>query len=402
MAVGNNPLTDLHAVPGVRLGTTCAGFKHKNRDDLLVIELADGNQTAAVFTRNAFCAAPVEVARAHLAGHATSFLLINSGNANCGLGQQGLDVAKQSCVELARLAGGASEAVLPFSTGVIAEPMSLDLFKEALPKAFAGLQADNWSAAARAIMTTDTYPKGASRQFVLDGETITMTGIAKGSGMIHPDMATMLAFICTDASIAQADLQACLKRAVDVSFNRITVDGDTSTNDACVLAASCQKGSLLDGEQLEAFYTELEILCQELAQAVIRDGEGATRLMTVKVEQAASDAEADEVAFTVAHSPLVKTALFAGDPNWGRILAAVGRAKVENFSIAGINIFLNDVQIVRNGARDAGYTEEQGQAIMQQDEVIVRIELARGEHSSTVWTCDLSYDYVRINAEYRS
>jgi len=402
VAVGQNPFPDMLPVAGIRLGTVEAGFRYKDRDDLLIIELAEGTRTAGVFTQNAFCAAPVTVAKQHLAEQAPAYLLINSGNANCGLGQQGLDVALQSCQMLAEATGAQAEQVLPFSTGVIAEPMDIACFQNALPAACDDLHSEHWEKAAKAIMTTDTFAKGASRQVTIGEQHITITGIAKGSGMIHPDMATMLAFVTTDANIAQDDLQDCLKQAADKSFNCITVDGDTSTNDACMLCASGQAGEPLTGVDLEQFNAAVIELMTDLALQIVRDGEGANRVMTVNVEAAVSEKEAKDVAFTVAHSPLVKTALFAADPNWGRILAAVGRAPLTDLVLEQIQICLNDVSIVKDGARDPHYTEEQGQQAMQQDEVIVHIALGRGEYSATVWSCDLSYDYVRINAEYRS
>ncbi|MBN2887155.1 MAG: bifunctional glutamate N-acetyltransferase/amino-acid acetyltransferase ArgJ, partial [Chromatiaceae bacterium] len=369
-------------------------------------ELAPGSQCAAVFTRNAFCAAPVTLARHHLAARAPRYLLINSGNANAGTGARGLDDARACCAALAEVAGCAPEEVLPFSTGVIGEPLPVDRFKAAMPALLQRFDANAWPAAARAIMTTDTVPKLCSRTFEIDGRQATLTGIAKGAGMICPDMATMLAFLVTDAAVAPELLHGCLGAAVERSFNAITIDGDTSTNDACVLAATGALGNAPIVEAGSADHAALqaavESLCVELATAIVRDGEGATKLVRVRVEQARDRAEARRVAYSIAHSPLVKTALFASDPNWGRILAAVGRAGVDDLVIEDVAIWLGEVCIVESGARAPDYTEQAGAAVMAEPEILIRVALARGEVETEVLTCDFSYDYVRINAEYRS
>jgi glutamate N-acetyltransferase/amino-acid N-acetyltransferase len=386
----------------VRLGTACAGIKQPDRRDLVLLELAAGSQVAAVFTRNAFCAAPVTVAKQHLAQSAPRYLLVNTGYANAGTGAAGIAAAQRCCAAVAEQGGCAVEAVLPFSTGVIGEPLPVETIIAALPAVFADLQASGWQDAARGIMTTDTVPKLASRQIELGGQTITLTGMAKGAGMIRPNMATMLAFITTDAKLGQEDLQACLEQAVAASFNRITVDGDTSTNDACVLVATGLTGPELKGRELAGFGAALNELAIELARGLVRDGEGATKLINVQVNGGQRDAECFEVAYTIAHSPLVKTAFFAADPNWGRILAAVGRAGLNALDIDRIDIYLDEVCIVRQGARAEDYTEAQGQAVMERSEITVRVELGRGSASANVWTCDFSYDYIRINAEYRT
>lgn len=404
MAVGTYQFPQMHHVEGIKLGSSNAGIKQTVRDDILVIEMAEGGSCAAVFTQNAFCAAPVHVARAHLS-RSPRWLLVNSGNANAGTGERGMRDAMESCQQLGELAGGEVEQVLPFSTGVIGEPLPINKLVKALPEALANLEADYWDKAARAIMTTDTFPKGASTVIDIDGKAVTITGISKGAGMIQPNMATMLGFIATDAKIAQPLLQRCLADAVELSFNRITVDGDTSTNDACVLLASaCTEAPeiLPDSENYQIFSAAVRAICKQLAEAIVRDGEGATKLIRIVVEQAENDAEAVQVAKTIAHSPLVKTAFFASDPNWGRILAAVGRAGVTSLNLDKVEIYLGDVCIVEHGGRAESYTEEAGQAVMDQQEIIVRVVLARGQASQEVLTCDFSYDYVKINAEYRT
>jgi len=398
-------LPELFPVAGIRLGTTAAGIKRPGRSDLVVMELAPGTTSAAVFTRNAFCAAPVHVARTHLAQQAPAWLLINTGNANAGTGTPGIQAAHACCEALAALTGCNAGQVLPFSTGVIGEPLPVDRLVAALPAAVAGRSEQGWAAAARGILTTDTVPKGASRRIEVEGHTLTITGIAKGAGMIRPDMATMLAFIATDAALGQPALQRCLGAATEQSFNRITVDGDTSTNDACVLMATGQAGmpALVPGTPThDAFSAALESLCIELAQAIVHDGEGATRFVTVTVEQGRDERECLDVAYTIAQSPLVKTALFAADPNWGRILAAVGRTGLPELAISNVEIYLDEVCIVRHGGRAADYTEAAGQAVMQRPEYCIRVRLGRGAALGQVWTCDLSYDYVKINAEYRT
>ncbi len=390
-----------HPVPGLRLAAAAAGIRYAGRDDLALMELTEGGNAAAVFTRNAFCAAPVVVAREHLARAAPRYLLINSGNANAGTGDGGLAACRETCRLLAAAAGVAMDRVLPFSTGVIGEDLPTTPFARAIPGLLAALDEEGWEAAARAIMTTDTVPKLASRRLEIEGRAVTVTGMAKGSGMIRPDMATLLAFVATDAEVPREVLQRMLEEAVAPSFNSITVDGDTSTNDACVLLATGASGVAV--KEADSLLGEaVAEVCLELARAIVRDGEGATKLVAVEVMEAASVAEARQVAYTVAHSPLVKTALFASDPNWGRILAAVGRAGLADLRIEGVRIWLDDVGIVRDGGRDPDYTEAAGLAVMRRDELSIRIALGRGAAAARVLTCDLSYDYVRINAEYRT
>jgi glutamate N-acetyltransferase/amino-acid N-acetyltransferase len=394
----------MHPVKGITLGTSNAGIKQTERDDILVIAMAASGSCAAVFTQNAFCAAPVTIAKSHLP-LAPRWLLVNSGNANAGTGTQGLQDAFASCRHLAASVDGSAQEVLPFSTGVIGEPLPIDKLSRALPAAVADLAEDHWQRAARAIMTTDTFAKGASTVIHIDGHAITITGISKGAGMIQPNMATMLGFIATDATVDAELLQQCLSTAAEQSFNRITVDGDTSTNDACVLLASgCSSAPAIkaDSAHYRLFADAVLGVCQRLAELIVRDGEGATKLIRVVVEQAANAAEAVQVAKTIAHSPLVKTAFFASDPNWGRILAAVGRAGVDNMVLENISIYLGTVCIVEQGARATGYTEQDGQRVMNQEEITITVRLGRGDASETVLTCDFSYDYVRINAEYRS
>ncbi len=407
MAVGlTDTLPEIHPVEGVALGATAAGIKKNGAPDLAVMELAEGSRTAAVFTRNAFCAAPVTVARHHLAEMPPRALVINSGNANAGTGEQGMQDALQTCRWLADELGVAAEAVLPFSTGVIGENLPMDRLHAGLPAALASLRVDGWADAARAIMTTDTVPKLVSRRVQVGEAEIVITGMAKGSGMIHPNMATMLAFVATDARVSQPALKRTLQQAVGASFNRITVDGDTSTNDACTLTATGRADmaeiTYLDTPDGAAFVAAVTDVMRQLAQMIVRDGEGATKFVTVRVEEGATTDECLDVAFTIAHSPLVKTALFASDPNWGRILAAVGRAGVADLDIDAVRIWLDDVCIVRDGGRAPDYTEEAGQRVMRRDEITIRVALGRGRAVETVWTTDLSYDYVRINAEYRT
>ena len=397
---------DLIPVPGIRLGSAAAGIKKPGRRDLLLIEITPEASCAAVYTQNAFCAAPVLLAREHQSQAAPRYLLINSGCANAGTGEQGLIDALACCQAVAAVAGCQAIEVLPFSTGVIGERLPVQTIVDALPQAVQSLSRSGWTAAAQAIMTTDTRAKGASRQFVSAGETITVTGIAKGSGMIRPDMATMLAYIATDMDVAPALLQDCLERAVAASFNSITIDGDTSTNDACILLATGQstheRVESAESEAGQALQQAVTEVCCELAQAIVRDGEGATKFITIDVQGGASEQECRLVAYAVAHSPLVKTAFFASDPNWGRILAAVGRAEVDGLDVSRVQIFLDEVCIVAAGERAPSYTEAAGVSVMQRDEITVRIELGRGSSQARVWTCDLSYDYVKINAEYRT
>jgi len=391
-------------IRGLRLGCAKAGIRYKGRNDLVAIELAAGATCAAVFTRNAFCAAPVVVARQHLA-QSPRWLLVNSGNANAGTGARGVADARRACEAVAALTGGRVDQVLPFSTGVIGEYLPVDKVEAALPAALADLIESGWERAARAIMTTDTRPKMVSRSFLAGGHGVTVVGIAKGAGMIQPNMATMLAFIATDANVGAETLQGCLSDAADHSFNCITVDGDTSTNDACVLMATgCSAAPPItrDSRHYQPFAHAVQAVCDELAEAIVRDGEGATKLMRIQVEQAATEAEARAVAKTIAHSPLVKTAFFASDPNWGRILAAVGRSNCPALDIGKVAIWLDDVCIVEQGGRAPGYTEAAGQGVMARTDILIRVLLGRGTASQRVLTCDFSYDYVRINAEYRT
>ena len=405
VAVGLTEPVNILPVDGIKLAITACGIKSRGGSDLVLIRFEPGAAVAAAFTRNAFCAAPVTVAKKHLAQASPEALLINSGNANAGTGEQGMRDALQSCSWVAERIGCAADQVLPFSTGVIGQSMPMSALKKGVEATADTLQADNWLAAAKGIMTTDTMAKAVSRQVDIDGCTVTLTGMAKGAGMICPNMATLLAFIGTDAKVEKEYLQHCLDVAVSRSFNSITVDGDTSTNDACVLIASGKSGSKeinsnsAGAEQLMTAVTEV---CQHLAQAVIRDGEGATKFVTIQVESASSVDEARNVAYTIAHSPLVKTALFASDPNWGRILAAVGRADLDALVLEDVYIYLDDVCIVSRGARDAAYTEEQGQRVMTQPEITISVKLHRGDAGATVWTTDLSHEYVTINAEYRT
>ena len=404
MAVGNCDFPVMHPVKGIKLGTCNAGIKQTERDDILIIEMAEGGSCAAVFTQNVFCAAPILIAREHLALE-PRWLLVNSGNANAGTGKQGFQDAFACCAALAAEIEGIAQQVLPFSTGVIGEPLPVEKLTASLPKAVANLDEGNWNRAARAIMTTDTIAKGASIVIDISGFPVTITGISKGAGMIQPNMATMLGFIATDAVMSQDLLQQCLSAAVEKSFNRISVDGDTSTNDACVLMASACSDApeiLADTLEYETFANAVGTICKRLAELIIRDGEGATKLIRIVVEQAINSAEAVQVAKTIAHSPLVKTAFFASDPNWGRILAAVGRAGIENLELDKIEIYLGTLCIVENGGRSPGYTEQDGQRVMDQEEITVTVRLGRGETNEEVLTCDFSYDYVRINAEYRT
>ena len=408
MAVGEDKLPQLLPVPGIRLATVSAGIKTPGRKDLVLMELAAGNHCAAVFTRNAFCAAPVTVAKTHLALSANqpAYLLTNTGNANAGTGEQGMAAARACCDAVAAACGSDASRVLPFSTGVIGEPLPVALIGAAVPAAVAGLTEDGWQDAAEGILTTDTRPKGNSVRFSCDGRDYVVTGIAKGAGMIRPNMATMLGYVATDAAVDLSLLQCILADAVDNSFNRITVDGDTSTNDACVLVATGAAGNSVITSTDEPLYRALadavEEVCVALAQGLVRDGEGASKFVTVQVNGGLTEAECLDVAFTIAHSPLVKTALFASDPNWGRLLAAIGRAGLTELDVNRVGVFLNDVLIAENGCRAESYTEEQGVAAMAPEDIVIRIELNRGHASASVWTTDFSYDYVRINAEYRT
>lgn len=402
MAVNLQAPQSLLPVAGIRLASTNAGIRYKNRNDLLLLELEQGSHTAAVFTRNAFCAAPVQVSRQHLQQANPRYLLINAGNANAGTGAAGLQAARACCEQVAQQGNCWAEQVLPFSTGVIGMPLPVDKITAALPTLFAKLDADAWLEAAHTIMTTDTMPKGISRQVEVFGETVTLTGIAKGAGMIHPNMATLLAFVATDALIEKDVLQDVLAEVVEETFNCITIDGDTSTNDSLVVMATGSSGIYVGGEGLAAFRQGLRDVCLYLSQAIVRDGEGATKFISIDVQGAATRHEARVVGNTVALSPLVKTALFASDPNWGRILAAVGRSPVEELDVSRISIWLGNTLLIANGEPAPTYHEELGQAEMRRDEITIRIDLGRGHAHATTWTCDFSYDYVKINAEYRS
>lgn len=399
----------LQPVAGVRLGVTAAGMRKAEHDDLTVLLLDEGTLAAGVFTQNRFCAAPVQVCRQHLAaGAAVRALVINTGNANAGTGSTGMDAARMSCAALAQQVGCAPEQVLPFSTGVIMETLPVQRLLQGLPDAVADAQADaaHWLRAAHAIMTTDTVAKAASARARLGRHDVTVTGIAKGSGMIRPNMATMLGFVATDACVDAALLQPLAQVLADASFNRITVDGDTSTNDSFVVLATGQAGNApitrLDSADGQALQQAMAEVAQQLAQAIVRDGEGATKFITVQVDGGRDVAECRQVAYAIAHSPLVKTAFFASDPNLGRILAAVGYAGVSDLDANAVDLYLDDVHVATGGGRHPDYEEADGQRVMQQDEITVRVTLGRGEASAGVWTTDLSHDYVRINADYRS
>jgi glutamate N-acetyltransferase/amino-acid N-acetyltransferase len=396
----------LYPVPGVRLGIAKAGIRKADRRDLLLIELAEGSAVAAVFTQNRFCAAPVTVAREHLAAGHIRGLVVNTGCANAGTGEPGMVNARRMANAAGAALGVPASAVLPFSTGVILEPLPIDRVEAGLPAAAADLREDNWHAAAHAIMTTDTVAKAASRQIDIDGVRVTVTGISKGAGMIKPNMATMLGYVCTDANVDPAVLQGMLARAADASFNSITIDGDTSTNDSLVLAATGRATlpRITDAGSPAgiSLYSAIEQVCIELAQAIVRDGEGATKFISIVIKGGRDRDECRKVGYAIGHSPLVKTAFFASDPNLGRILAAIGYAGIGDLDVNRIRVHLDDVLVAEHGGRAASYREEDGARVMQQDEVTIAIDLARGEAAATVWTCDFSYDYVRINADYRS
>ena len=406
MAVGDVTMPQMHVVKGVKIGSAEAYIRYQNRRDLVIFEFAEGSNVAGVFTQNAFCAAPVHVSKAHLAVGNPRYLIINTGNANAGTGSLGMQNAQETCMQLAKLAGVNPEQVLPFSTGVIGEQLPLPRLVAGLQPALDSLQEDAWTDAAFGIMTTDTTPKGASEQFELDGVVYTMTGISKGAGMIRPNMATMLGYVATDAPISRELVQQLLQIAVNQSFNRITIDGDTSTNDSCIFVATGQAGGVeITSTEDTRYATVLEILVRvmkRLAQLIVRDGEGATKFMTVAVEGGADTQECCDIAYSIAHSPLVKTAFFASDPNWGRILAAIGYAGVKNLEVEKIQVWLDDVQICKDGGAAADYTEAEGARVMAQTEITIRVDLGRGQAKDTVYTCDLSYDYVKINADYRS
>lgn len=405
MAVGSGELGTLHEVTGVRMAAVSAGIKKSGRLDVVLFELAPGAITAGVFTLNAFCAAPVTLCKQHLASAQPRYLLINTGNANAGTGEPGMQAARACCAALAQHAGVNESEVLPFSTGVIGELLPHAKINAVLPDALRALQPNDWHTVARGIMTTDTRPKAASRQLQLGGKTVTVTGISKGAGMIKPNMATMLGYVFTDAALGKASAQNAVKAAADKSFNRITIDGDTSTNDSCMLVATGKSGvnvDALDAAQQQEFYAELNAVFVELATAIVRDGEGATKFVTINVEGGATVQECLQVGYAIGESPLVKTALFASDPNWGRILAAVGRAGLSQLKLDAIEIWLDDVRIVSAGARDAAYTEAAGQGVLNKEEFAITVKLGRGTHNETLWTCDFSHDYVTINAEYRT
>lgn len=407
MATGSQELGQILPVDGIRIATISAGVRYQNRLDMVLFELAPGTRSAGVFTLNAFCAAPVVIARQNLANSAgeVRYLLVNTGNANAGTGPQGMTDAQACCQAVADAAGVAVQQVLPFSTGVIGERLPAERIVAAVPVALQSLEQDSWLLAAKGIMTTDTRPKAVSRVVELNGKKVTLTGITKGAGMIKPNMATMLAFVGTDAVLDQDLLELLLKSAVEQSFNRITVDGDTSTNDCCILSATGHSGvhiTKADQTLFDAFSAALHDLVLELAKLIIRDAEGAKKFVTVDVRGGGSTRECLQVAYAIAESPLVKTALSASDPNWGRILAAIGRAGVENLDVSKIDIYLDDVAIVKQGGLAPSYHEALGQKVMNQEDITLHVELARGEYRELVWTADLSEEYVRINASYRS
>jgi glutamate N-acetyltransferase/amino-acid N-acetyltransferase len=393
-----------HVIAGIKLGSACAGIRQTERDDLVVIEMAPGTTTAVVLTRNAFQAAPVIITRLHLS-ELPRYLVVNSGNANAGTGEQGLQNALQVCESVARQTNTIANQILPFSTGVIGEQLPVELIEQAIPQAILNLAEDGWLQAASAIMTTDTRSKSATTSFYIDKKQYHVTGISKGSGMIHPNMATMLAFVATDACVPQSILQTCLNQVIPATFNSITVDGDTSTNDACVLMATGAEGQSdikLGNSAYQALVDAVQTVCSSLAEQIVLDGEGATKIIRIQVEHALNQTEAELVGKTIAGSPLVKTAFFASDPNWGRILAAIGRAPIDNLDVERISLWLNNVNILSNGNPSSDYREEDGQQAMSATDITVRVSLGRGEASATILSCDLSYDYVRINAEYRS
>ncbi|ABE42785.1 bifunctional glutamate N-acetyltransferase/amino-acid acetyltransferase ArgJ [Polaromonas sp. JS666] len=405
------PAADLYPVPGVRWGITEAGIRKANRKDLAVLLLDEGSSVGAVFTQNRFCAAPVQICREHLAKNAGQSLgiramLINTGNANAGTGEDGLNRALASCIALARELNLAPEQILPFSTGVIMEPLPHDRIAAGLPAALADARSDNWANAAEAIMTTDTVAKAFSTRLVIGGAEVTITGISKGAGMIRPNMATMLGFMATNACVSQTLMAQLARELAEGSFNRVTVDGDTSTNDSFVVVATNQAShppiTSLDSADGQALRAAMLDIARKLAQAIVRDGEGATKFITVQIEGGKTGEECRKVAYAIAHSPLVKTAFFASDPNLGRILAAVGYAGIDDLDQTRIDLYLDDVLVAKNGGRHVDYVEADGQRVMKQSEITVRVGLGRGEAQDTVWTCDLSYDYVKINADYRS
>jgi glutamate N-acetyltransferase/amino-acid N-acetyltransferase len=411
MAVGELHFPVMPAIKGLRLNAVSAGIKKGSEKkppklDVVLIALPETATVAGVFTQNAFCAAPVTVCKKHLQHTSnTRYLLINSGNANACTGEQGMTAALATCAALADYNQVSAQQVLPFSTGVIGEPLPFNKIVNAVPALVADLHEDRWDLVARGIMTTDTRPKGASISLTINGETIIVNGVAKGAGMIKPNMATMLGYVATNAAVSEPVLKKLLKHAADCSFNRITIDGDTSTNDSCILMAAGTAALLIDDETSQAYSLLKEAIVtvfQTLAQAIVRDGEGATKFVTILVEEGNNSAECLQVAYAIAHSPLIKTALFASDPNWGRIVAAIGYAGVDKLQVEKIRVYLGDVLIVENGGRAASYTEDAGQTIMNQTEIELKVCLGRGAASETIWTTDLSHEYVTINAEYRT
>ncbi|TYL47664.1 bifunctional glutamate N-acetyltransferase/amino-acid acetyltransferase ArgJ [Marinomonas sp. IMCC 4694] len=406
MAVGLHDFPHIPEIKGIKIGVAEAGIKKANKKDVVIFELCEGSSVAGVFTQNAFCAAPVRLCQAHLGLAESRYLLINTGNANAGTGKSGVEAALKTCAALATQTGVSVESILPFSTGVIGEPLPVDKICSAIPTALANLSADNWYSAGLGIMTTDTLPKGSIRSFDFGGQTFTVAGISKGAGMIRPNMATMLGYICSDIAISVELLEGILKDVVNKSFNRITIDSDTSTNDSCIAIATGKAGnaiiSSLDEPLAQAFVVAFTEVMQELAHAIVRDGEGATKFVTVEVVGALVEADATKTAFEIAHSPLVKTALFASDPNWGRILAVVGRAGVDNLNVDGVQLHINGVEIARDGGRSPDYREEQGKVAMAPQEIHIVVDLGMGEASDVVWTTDFSHEYVTINADYRT
>jgi len=406
MAVGDIKTPHLPPVSGIRLSSVDAGIRYAGREDLVLIELSEGSSVAGCFTRNLYKAAPVIVSQKHLASAHTRYLLINSGNANACTGLQGMDDAYNSCKQVAELANVPIESVLPFSTGVIGMPMNMNAVEKGVPRAFENLSEENWESVAKAIMTTDTFAKMVTREIEIDGVKVRINGIAKGAGMIRPDMATMLAYVFTDAYVQKETLQNICSLATDRSFNRVTVDGDTSTNDSIILAATgkaemplidsveSSQGQLLAKSVIDVF--------KELAQLLVRDGEGATKFVTIVVDNGADTDDCLKVAYSIAHSPLVKTAMFASDPNWGRLVAAIGRSGVEQLDVSNVRVWLDDLLIVEDAGVASGYREELGQQVFDQAEFTIRIDLGMGNCSETIWTCDLSHEYVSINADYRS
>ncbi|WP_151980358.1 bifunctional glutamate N-acetyltransferase/amino-acid acetyltransferase ArgJ [Acinetobacter guerrae] len=410
MAVGDVTMPHMHVVKGVKIGSTQAYVRYPNRRDLVVFEFAEGSQVAGVFTQSAFAAAPVLLSKKHLNESSSAqqprYLIINTGNANAATGKLGLENATKTCAKLAELAHVESQQVLPFSTGVIGEQLPIERLLNGIQPALDTLDEASWTDAAFGIMTTDTVPKGASEQFELDGVSYTMTGISKGAGMIRPNMATMLSFVATDAPISQAMVQQLLQTTVEHSFNRITIDGDTSTNDSCIFVATAQAGgNVIESSDDARYISVLEVLTRimnRLAQLIVRDGEGATKFITVTVEGGANTQECCDVAYSISDSPLIKTALFASDPNWGRIVMAIGKAGIQNLDSSKVQVWLGDVQICLDGGANPDYTEEMGATVMADKEITIRVDLGRGQAKDTVYTCDLSYDYVKINADYRS